>query len=529
MLYVSIIVELLRARPALAVWIAALMQAAVWALVPTLFYAGPPGDVPMVLAVGHEFQFGSELGPPLAFWLAELAFRLAGGQMFGVYVLAQACVVATYWTVFVLGRAIVGAQHAALAVLLMAGIFAFTVPTPEFGPTVLTMPLWAVTLLTYWRAVADDQRKYWIAFAIECVLLLLTTYAALVLIGALALFTGVNKRARDMLRFPDPWIASVAVAFVIVPHLVWVARSGAGLMPVLGRLRAPEAVADNAIAWLQQMALILAAHAGLLLLVAAVAGWLRTRHEPAPVIMRPPVDDFGRQFVYAVAIVPALAATVVAVLVGSPGPVGGFAPLVIFSGLAVVVAAGDGIKLTHQHAGIAVWFGLLVVPPILVVVALLVTPWLAVDLNANLPAKPIALFFSESYQRRVGLPLPIVAGDPRTAGLIALGAPSRPRLYLPATPERSPWVTLSDIRTKGAIVVWPTTDTGGAPPAVIRERFPDLVPEVPRSFDRRVQGQLGPLRIGWALIRPQGQPVDVSPPGSAPPDVPPLGPIAPPP
>jgi hypothetical protein len=515
MLYVSIIVELLRARPALAVWIAALMQAAVWTFVPTLFYAGPPGDLPMVLAVGHEFRFGTELGPLLAFWLAELAFRLAGGQMFGVYVLAQVCVVATYWTVFVLGRTIVGAQHAALAVLLMVGIFAFTVPTPEFGPAVLTMPLWAVTLLTYWRAVADDRRKYWIAFAIECVLLLLTTYAALLLIGVLVLFTGANKQAREMLRFPDPWIASVAVAFVTIPHLVWVARSGAGLMPVLGRLRSPESVVDNAIASLQHSAVILAAHAGLVLLVAAVAGWPRTRHEPAPVILRLPVDDFGRQFVYAVATLPVLAATIVAVLVGSSGPVGGVAPLVILSGLAVVVAAGDGIKLTHQHAGIAAWFGLLAVPPILVVVALLVAPWLAIDLNANLPAKTMALFFSESYQRRVGLPLPIVAGDARTAALIALGSPSRPRLFLPATPERSPWVTLGDVRTNGAIVVWPTTDTGGAPPAVIRERFPDLVPEVPRSFDRRVQGQLGPLRIGWALIRPLGQPIDLAPPEPA--------------
>ena len=44
MLYVSIFVELLRSRPALAVWIAALAQAALWTLVPTLFYSGPPGD-----------------------------------------------------------------------------------------------------------------------------------------------------------------------------------------------------------------------------------------------------------------------------------------------------------------------------------------------------------------------------------------------------------------------------------------------------------------------------------------------------
>ena len=107
MLYVSIVVELLRARPALAVAIAALLQAAVWTLVPTLFYAAPPGDVPTVLAVGHEFRLDAYHGPPLAFWLAELAFRLAGGHVIGVYLLAQACVAATYGVIFLLGRAIV--------------------------------------------------------------------------------------------------------------------------------------------------------------------------------------------------------------------------------------------------------------------------------------------------------------------------------------------------------------------------------------------------------------------------------------
>ena len=78
MLYVSIFVELLRSRPALAIWVAALAQAALWTLVPLLFYSGPPGDVPNVLAVGHEFQLGTYLGPPLAFWLADIAFEVAG-------------------------------------------------------------------------------------------------------------------------------------------------------------------------------------------------------------------------------------------------------------------------------------------------------------------------------------------------------------------------------------------------------------------------------------------------------------------
>ncbi len=45
----------------------------------------------MLLAIGHEFVLGSYLGPPLAFWLGEVAFRIAGS--FGLYVLAQACIV----------------------------------------------------------------------------------------------------------------------------------------------------------------------------------------------------------------------------------------------------------------------------------------------------------------------------------------------------------------------------------------------------------------------------------------------------
>ena len=88
--------------------------------------------MPTVLAIGHEFLLGSEHGPPLAFWLGEVAFRVAG--IFGVYVLAQICVVVTYYALFLLGRAIVGIRHAVLAVLLMVGIAAFTMPTPRSAP-----------------------------------------------------------------------------------------------------------------------------------------------------------------------------------------------------------------------------------------------------------------------------------------------------------------------------------------------------------------------------------------------------------
>jgi hypothetical protein len=65
-------------------------------------------------------------------------------------------------------------------------------------------------------------------------------------------------------------------------------------------------------------------------------------------------------------------------------------------------------------------------------------------------------------------------------------------------------VTMADVKTKGAIIVWPTADTSSTPPPALKERFPDMVPEdVPRAFPRPMQGRLPLLRIGWAVIRPQ--------------------------
>jgi hypothetical protein len=130
----------------------------------------------------------------------------------------------------------------------------------------------------------------------------------------------------------------------------------------------------------------------------------------------------------------------------------------------------------------------------------------AVELSIAEPAAAMGRFFTESFNRRTGRPLAIVIGDSRTGGLIALASPDRPSLGLALLPQLTPWVRDADIAAKGAIVVWPLTDADGNPPPAIRARFPDLVPEVPRAFERRIEGRLAPYRLGWAMIRPAAAP-----------------------
>ncbi len=74
------------------------------------------------------------------------------------------------------------------------------------------------------------------------------------------------------MRRSDPWIAAVVAVIVTLPHLIWLADSSSGVMPVLARLRSPEAVTENFVGWLRQIAIILTAHAGLAILVVAGGG-----------------------------------------------------------------------------------------------------------------------------------------------------------------------------------------------------------------------------------------------------------------
>jgi len=256
--------------------------------------------------------------------------------------------------------------------------------------------------------------------------------------------------------------------------------------------------------WVNLLALLAFSHAGLIVLMLVAGGFLTGKRAPAPAIERVAIDPFARNFVYFFAVAPAFVATLLAVLLGRTTPVGGAAPLVMLSGLAVVVAAGDRIRLYRQRISALVWLGLLIVPPAVIVAATVTLPWTAaVDLEVSKPANAMGQFFTETFRRRTGKPLAIVIGDVRTAGLVAFASSDRPSLYVDGDPQSAPWLSDDAVREKGAIITWMATDTAGTPPPALKARFPNLAVELPRSFDRSVQGRLQLLRIGWAMIRPK--------------------------
>ncbi len=502
MRFTSLVVELIRARPRLVVWIVVLIQAALWLMLPMLLYRSPPGELATVLAFGREYQVGSWLGPPLAFWLADIAFRVAGNTMFGVYLLAQICAVLTFWIYYQLARAIVGGQQAVLAVLLSMTVVAFSSPGVEFGPAVLARPLWALLLLHSWQLIGQNRRNAWFAWSIEAGLLLLTTSAAPLLLLLLAGFAAATERGRRVLTSLDPLYALLVILVLVLPYLIWLVRADAFAMPAWPALAELGARATQ---WGWLLGSLVLASSAILLLALLNSGLFARNASDAPIIYRPPVDPLARDFVYFFALVPAVLGSLLAGIFNLDRIVGGAGVVLLLTGLAVVVATGDLIYLRRQRLLRTVWAAAVIAPAIATVATIAFLPWTGSnEVATSLPAKSIAQFFGDSYERRTNQRLRAVAGDPQLASFVAMSR-GRPHLLLDATPERTPWLSVAKFNETGGVVLWRASDTSGAPPPELVQRFPGLVPEVPRAFDWLVNGRQPLLRIGWAIVRPKAQ------------------------
>lgn len=499
MRFTSLIVELIRAKPRWIFWGSVLALALVWLILPTLLYLSPPGHVPDVLAFGREYQLGSELGPPLAFWLADVAFRLVGGYAFGVYLLAQVCFVVTMAAVFALARAMVGPQQGAVATLLTIAIAAFSYPGLEFGPDILARPLWALVLLHAWYVIGEGRRGAWFALSIELGLLFLTSAMAPVLFCLLVIFALATSRGRRALRSIDPVLGLLVIAVIALPYAIWLVRNGV-IWPRLS-LGSLEAYAWRAA--LLYGALVLSA-LGVIALVVANAPWLERKGEEAPAIFRPHLDPLARHFVLFFGVLPLVLFPPVSAAFGFDHVIGGNGVVLLLAGVLAVVMGGDLIYLRRQQVLRAIWLLALATPVIIVLVMVGVQPWIdGKEVQTSLPARQMGTFFSDHYRLRTNRPLPAVAGDPQIASLISLGAPSRPQVLFGTRYSRTPWIDTATINNGGGVVVWRTHDTVGAPPPELAKQFPGLVAEVPRTFDRLIEGQQETLRIGWGVVRPR--------------------------
>lgn len=476
-------------------WLCLLLaaQVIVWTAIPWIFSWSLPLDVVSDgIAWGHEWQWGYYKHPPLPSWLSELFFDALGNL--GPFLLSQIAVAATYLFVFLLGRAFLPVRWAAAGALLLAGVYYFSVPTPEFNHNVAQMPLWAAAAFFYYRAWRGGSWRWWLALGVAAGLGLISKYSTGVLLAVMLAHFVRTRGIRSLVVGVGPLVAILACGAVVAPHVVWLFRNHFPTLHYAVGRAGTETTLFGRIAAPAKFLLAQAADIAPAFLAAAFASLLGFRSAKA-------LRDENFRFLLWLTLGPPLLTVFLALAadLGTRDMWG--APMWNLTGLLLASAA-------FQCGANPRW------PRLALSTALLFVLGLAVWLLSNVfvpqieqkpsriqwPARAMSQSFAAVFAAETHAPLRIVAADGWLAGLVAMDARPRPSVFIDASFEKSPWVTPQRLARQGALVLWRVRANSSPPPAL--RHLTDMRAVGIMSFAWPATPGAAPLRIGYAVVRP---------------------------
>jgi 4-amino-4-deoxy-L-arabinose transferase-like glycosyltransferase len=467
-------------------------QLIIWTVVPWLFAVSLPLDVVSDgLGWGHEWQWGYFKHPPLPSWTVEAFFDALGD--WGPFLLSQIAVSITYVFVYLIGREMMSSRNALIATLLLAGVYYFSIPTPEWNHNVAQMPVWAWASFAYLKAIRTGRWRWWAMLGLACGVAVLTKYASAVLFLAILAHLLSTRKTAAAFATPGPYIALAVLLAVIAPHLVWLVqnhfptfnyaetRAGHGAS-IVHRILAPF----NFL--LSQIATLLPA-----LIIAAAVGLLRR-------VPLPRLDDENFRFLVFLGVGPALITAVISLLSGFGIRSMWGAPMWNLTGLLIVYvcqARADAMSLWRLYGWVAALF--VIMPLAYVLSTDLVPAWRGKPSRTQWPDRVMAQSFSSAWTNETHRPLTIVAGDGWLGGLIAMRTAPRASIFIDGDPRHAPWITPQRLAREGALVVW-QTHTNDSPPATLN--LPGMRIMGVKTFTWPRELHAKPLTVGWGILAP---------------------------
>ncbi len=471
----------------------------VWTVLPVLVCPNLQLDLAEGLALGKEWQLGYWKHPPLPWWTADLIYRLAG-DVNALYFLGPLAAVICLYGVWLLGREMIGATNALIAVLILEGIHYYNFSAVKFAHDQMQLPFWAFTALFFYRALT---RRHMLDWALAGALLagaFWAKYAAFALAATLGLFLLFDPTARRAWRTPGPYVMALAFALVISPNVWWLVQNE--FMP----FQYVDARAVSAtgfyhyiifpLRWTGSQLLALAPAIGLAALLFAVRG-LGKR----PVTNE--LEAFNRRYVTALALGPFLVTTAVAALLGRlPVAMWGY-PLWSFAPLALLLwlrPALEPIRLRRFAGGfLAVFVGF----PLVYAAVEIGEPFVRDRSKATqFPGQVLAETITREWRDTFGTPLTYVGGAEFAVNNVVVYSPDRPHAIVHGNLKLSPWVDQADLRRRGAILVW-EEGMGDRFLEQWRATFPALALQPALVLARQTWHPVRPVRVLYAFVPPQ--------------------------
>lgn len=431
--------------PAVVLW-----HLLAWMLAPALVYTSLPLDTLELLGWGQEWQWGYYKHPPLAPWLGEIWLRLFAGRLESLYLLAQLCVLLTFYYVWRTARLWLDPVRAVLATVLLEGSYFHTLLSTNFNINLLQLPLWAALSFHFLRALQGAHR-HWLACGVLGALCVLTKYSGALLCLSCAAILLCTREGRTALRTPWPWLAAALALLLLAPHLLWLhATDYLPLRYLRGFERqAPDSLAMHVLEPLRFAAgaLLGMVFSLLLFLTLRARGSERPAPQPSTAVL------------LALCFGPLLLAVAYGAWSGSRlkstwgFPFFNLIGIVLFLLLPARIDSRSLRRFTLALVAVALLFG---------------ASHLGYKLGSTrsktaFDARALALAAHRAWEARFGTPLRIVAGNHVLSAIVSSYAPGRPAMLVDGDLRLSPWVTPEAVRGQGVLIL---CESGDATPCV---------------------------------------------------------------
>ncbi|MEJ2377298.1 MAG: glycosyltransferase family 39 protein [Pseudolabrys sp.] len=495
----STLLERIAAYPGHAFTAFLALHAAVWTLLPTLIYPNLPLDLIEALMYGREWQLGYDKLPPLPWWLVQIAYRLVGHD-FAYYLLAEISVCAAFVLIYAAARRLVGSIGALVSVLIIDGLHYLNYTAAKFNHDVIQLPFWALAAFSYHRALRERRNADWLLLGLALGLSLWAKYFVVVLAAPMVLFALVDRDARKVLATRGPYIAIAVALVTVAPHVVWLIKTD--FLPLAyaeHRAVLPRGWYDHI--WhpflfaVSQLFFLIPS-----LIIAGPLFWpRRSAGEPAAAGQ---ADDFDLRIVTWLAFGPF--ATVIAMgVVSGRGAVAMWGyPLWLFFGLWLVLMARRLLADLRLARILTTWA--------IVFACLSAAFYINYDVLPRFDHRYRAVFFpggslgreiTQRYHAITNKKLDYVIGTMWDGGNLAHYSPDQPQVLVDGKPKRAPWISLTDLKRQGGVVVW-TVGNLHRLPKQYRDIATGAVVQKPLLLhDRRGRSN---VYVGWAILK--GQP-----------------------
>jgi len=421
-----------------------LVQYAVLVVFPTLFSNAPPLDVVEGLVWAPHWLIGTYKHPPLPAWLIEISVLVTRNPILGPYLLAQLCMGLSYFFIYQIGKLLMDERRAAAGTLLMAGTYYFTVPTPEFNHNVVQIPLWAGTLWLFTLLRRDPQNWLsWLMFGVMSGVGLYGKYTFSILIVALIGIAFFDAQMRTALRTLKPYVAGAIAILLFLPHMIWLVENN--FEPFSYAIqRADAGNASNPLTFLGAQ---LADNLPMLIVLAIVGLGALRRAKPLK------IASSDLTYLRLITFLPLIILTLGFTFAG--------ASLKTMWGMPMFITVGLWIVFELKRPWTDAQLARLAVTACSIVTLVgigfaieAIHPYGDMPQRTNWPMKELSNKTLALWNAATDRPLVYVGGDGWTAGLVAVGMTPQPLVMIGTDAKRSPWLTLSDVKNKGFVLVF---------------------------------------------------------------------------